>query len=578
MKKKWTKYRWRGTITFVGQIFLCLSFTLITAQETVWPGNPFSMDSIVMFPQTYERLTVLENEAYDNGNLDRLRNLTDLHIHKAKMENNVIELASGYYYRTIIEPPEQAISYSDSIILATSHMDHPEYPTLGFILKGMVYYEMGDYQNALMNYIMAYDLAVEKKNLDNQLTSSMAIAAIRNINGQPHAAADIYSRSLKQLKKEYDYENRYYGDYILLMYNLSLAHLRLSQLDSSRLYYSSGLQKALSLKDTIEYRDFVLVGAQLDYYEKNYKNARDTLLKYVPFLEGNGKAIKLYYLGKIAQLTGDPSTGIDYFQQIDTIIGITKIPIDNIKEVYQQLILHYSQIMDQEREIESIEKLILYDSLMTTNQKGIIRQATVAYDIPYLKYQKSRAEERVRSKNKWISVLVAITAMATLIGTYFYIRARRTKLKVKQLLKSINTPKISSRTIEKHPSSIPKEIREDLLMKLDVFERSDDFLSKDLDMASLAQAMETNTTYLSTIINHYKQMSFPKYITDLKITAAIQRLSQDPELLKYNYQGLAETFGFKTGESFSKAFRSKTGVYPSKVLAELKNMENDRHL
>src|SRR5690606_22866955 len=100
-------------------------------------------------------------------------------------------------------------------------MDHPEYPTLGFILKGMVYYEMGDYQNALMNYIMAYDLAVEKKNLDNQLTSSMAIAAIRNINGQPHAAADIYSRSLKQLKKEYDYENRYYGDYILLMYNLS---------------------------------------------------------------------------------------------------------------------------------------------------------------------------------------------------------------------------------------------------------------------------------------------------------------------------------------------------------------------
>src|SRR5690606_30789432 len=105
-------------------------------------------------------------------------------------------------------------------------------------------------------------------------------------------------------------------------------------------------------------------------------------------------------------------------------------------------------------------------------------------------------------------------------------RALRTKVKVKQLLKSIDTPKISSHKVEKHPSSVPKEIREDLLMKLDAFEQSEDFLSKDLDMARLAQAMDTNTTYLSTIINHYKRMSFPKYITDLKITTAIQRLSQ----------------------------------------------------
>ena len=97
-------------------------------------------------------------------------------------------------------------------------------------------------------------------------------------------------------------------------------------------------------------------------------------------------------------------------------------------------------------------------------------------------------------------------------------------------------------------------------------------------MSQLAQQIETNTTYLSMIVNHYKGMSFPNYLKDLKITYAIERLSEDPELLKYNYQGLADTFGFKTGESFSKAFYAKTGVYPSKLLKELKNREDKRHL
>jgi AraC-like DNA-binding protein len=406
----------------------------------------------------------------------------------------------------------------------------------------------------------------------------MAIAAIRNLNGQPHAAADIYTRSLKLLKKEKDYENSHKEDYILLMYNLSLAHLRLSQLDSSRQYYNAGLEKAISENDTIEYRDFVLVGAQLDYYEKNFQKARDTLLKYTHLLEGNSKAMKLYYLGKIAQQTGNNILAISYFQQIDSIVQETNKPFDAIKDVYQQLVMYYGLNDDQQREIESIEKLIYFDSLITTEQKGIIQQATVAYDLPYLKQQKKKAEEELKAKSSLVLFLGILTGLAVLIGVYFYIRARKTKIRVKQLLEGYSQSKSPSHNVGKHPSSVPKEIRENLLEKLEAFEKSGLYLSKDLDMAQLAQDMDSNTTYLSTIVNHYKEMSFPNYLKDLKITYAIEMLSKDSELLKYNYQGLAEIFGFKTGESFSKAFYAKTGVYPSKLLKELKNRENARHL
>src|SRR5690606_22832130 len=318
---------------------------------------------------------------------------------------------------------------------------------------------------------------------------------------------------------------------------LSLAHLRLSQLDTSRIYYKAGEDKAISVKDSMEYRDFILVGAQLDYYESKYIRARDTLLKYTDGLEGNVKAMKLYYLGKIALYYGSNDLAMDYFKQIDSIVQVTRMPFDNIKEVYQQLVMHYSFQDDREREIESLENLIYYDSLMAMGQKNVIQQATVAYDIPYLKLQRRRAIEQLKSKNIWVISLGILAGLAILIGIYFYLRAKKTKAKVQRLLEGVNSPKPVSRKIKKHPSSVPKEIRDDLLNKLDAFEKSGDYLSKDLDMAQLAQAMETNTTYLSTVINHYKQMSFPNYIKDLKITTAIQMLSNDPELLKYNYQG-----------------------------------------
>ena len=559
-------------------VLLFATLSVCFAQEPNFLKDTLLSTTDYLLDTTYQSIMDLEDEAYEKGDLQRLRNLTEVHINKAKNESNVLELASGYYYRTIIEEPELAIAYSDSIILVTAQSDHLEYPTFGYILKAIIYYDKGDYQLSLQNYITAYNLAVEKNNLNDQLTCSMAIAAIRNLNGQPHAAADIYTRSLKVLKKEKDFENTYYNDYMILMYNLALAHLRLSQLDSSRQYYKAGIDKALSNNDKMEYRDFVLVGAQLDYYEGDYQIARDTLLKYVFQLEGKSKAIKLYYLAKIAQYSGNNKQAITYFQQIDSIVGASREPFDNIKEVYQQLVMYYSLEENQKREIDAIEKLIFFDSLMTSEQKGIIEQATVAYDIPYLKRQKSKAEEQLKAKGIWIFVLGSMAGLAILIGVYLYIKAQKTRTKVKELLAGSKRPKPPSPKVEEYPTSVPKEIRDDILMKLEAFEKSDHYLSKELDMAQLAQEMDTNTSYLSTVINHYKEMSFPNYLKDLKITTAIDRLSSEPELLKYNYQGLADTFGFKTGESFSRAFYSKTGVYPSKVLKELKQRQIGRHL
>ena len=151
--------------------------------------------------------------------------------------------------------------------------------------------------------------------------------------------------------------------------------------------------------------------------------------------------------------------------------------------------------------------------------------------------------------------------------------------KLKVLLEEGSVRKIIiNEPVNSPPSSVPEDIRNYILNKLEGFENSERFLDKDLDMFTLAKELETNTSYLSVIINTYKGEKFPDYLKGLRVAEAIRKLNNDPSLLKFSNQGLAEIFGFKTSESFSKAFYKNTGVYPSKFIKELNSRKVDGHL
>ena len=350
------------------------------------------------------------------------------------------------------------------------------------------------------------------------------------------------------------------------------------QLDSAALYVTQGINLSNNTNDGASFQDFVLVDAQVNYYRKDFKKAQDTLLKYVEGLEGTSKAIKLYYLGKISKWNNNDEQAAEYFGRVDSIVSATEDPFNEVKDVYHQLIVHSSLKNDKKKQIEYIEKLIHYDSLLSSQQQGVVNQAVIAYDIPYLKHQKEEVEEQLKIKEAAVNGTGLLALLAICSGIYFYFRSRMMRNRLNLLMESAATIQPVSKAILDHPPSIPVDIREDILEKLEAFEKSELFLSKELDMSTLAEELGTNTTYLSTIVNHYKKMSFPNYLKDLKISNAIKRLGEEPDLLKYGTQGIAEAFGFKTAESFSKAFYKKTGVYSSKFIGELRARKNSGHL
>ncbi|PTX43574.1 AraC-like DNA-binding protein [Christiangramia gaetbulicola] len=544
-------------------LILFITYPLFAQKNKNQDASQYSVNTT--FPEFHE----LEAAAMEDSRIEELKEIVSLHLSKAKLENDSIEMARAYYYRILIEEPETALLLSDSMIKVTENSDHPNYPTLGYTLKGNILYDQGKFQLALDNFLMAYDLAIKKENIQDQGDISLAIAAIRNINGQHDAAVDLYTRSLNLLKEKSSPVDSY-DDFSTLYYNLSLTHLRLSQLDSAKFYVQQGIDLSRKKNKKEDFKDFVLVDAQINYFNSDYKRSKDTLLKYIDGLEGTSKAIKLYYLGKIEKFYGNEEPGIAYFKNIDSIVSSTKDPFEEVKDVYHQLIIH-SALNDKEKEqIKYIEKLIYYDSILSKEHENVTNKAVVAYDIPDLKRQKNKAENQLKTKSLYLILIAILAGLAIITGLYFYIRSRKMRERLKLLMEGSQIEEEKTKTITEHPTSVPEEIRKDILEKLAVFEKSEQFMSKDLDMYSLAQQIGTNTTYLSIVINHYKKMNFPTYVKDLKIKTAINQLSENSDLLKYNYQGLAEIFGFKTGESFSKAFYKKTGVYPSKFLDELK--------
>lgn len=123
---------------------------------------------------------------------------------------------------------------------------------------------------------------------------------------------------------------------------------------------------------------------------------------------------------------------------------------------------------------------------------------------------------------------------------------------------------------------ILKETEEQILYKLKKFESSKRFLSKDISLATLAGQFDTNTKYLSEIINSHYEINFNTYINRLRINYIVEKLKSDPNFIKYRISYLAENCGFTSHSSFATVFKSVTGISPIKFIDFLKNEGNSK--
>ncbi|KMQ69522.1 hypothetical protein ACM39_00175 [Chryseobacterium sp. FH2] len=116
--------------------------------------------------------------------------------------------------------------------------------------------------------------------------------------------------------------------------------------------------------------------------------------------------------------------------------------------------------------------------------------------------------------------------------------------------------------------TISKDVVSKILSDLETFENENTYLSKGITLANLSKKLNTNTAYLSEVINIYKGKNFATYLNDLRIDYAIHRFSDDKKFRYYKLSVIAEELGYNNEQAFSTAFKKRTGSSLSVYLKE----------
>lgn len=95
------------------------------------------------------------------------------------------------------------------------------------------------------------------------------------------------------------------------------------------------------------------------------------------------------------------------------------------------------------------------------------------------------------------------------------------------------------------------------------------FLRQDLTLHELASLLETNTLYISRIINARTGQNFNSFVNQYRIDEACKLLLADTQQLM-SIEGIALTCGFKSKSAFNAAFRKLKGTTPTAFIEEQK--------
>jgi len=173
-------------------------------------------------------------------------------------------------------------------------------------------------------------------------------------------------------------------------------------------------------------------------------------------------------------------------------------------------------------------------------------RTTLATNFAFETLQKEK-EQKIQQAKALVQksyLAFGISALAILLLWLFVKWQFATKISHAQDI--INYLKLIQKTTEKQEFtvkpgsknlSIPKETEDLLLSKLEKFEAGKKYLSKDMSLAQMAALFDTNTKYLSEVVNKYKGKNINLYINELRIKYIVEKLKNDP---KYRFCPNAE--------------------------------------
>ena len=99
-----------------------------------------------------------------------------------------------------------------------------------------------------------------------------------------------------------------------------------------------------------------------------------------------------------------------------------------------------------------------------------------------------------------------------------------------------------------------------------VMEREEVYCDTDFSLGKLASLVNSNSKYVSQVINEHYRKNFNAYLNVYRIRTARARLADRKNYGNYTIKAIAESVGYKSNTTFVNAFKELTGMPPSVFL------------
>jgi len=412
-------------------------------------------------------------------------------------------------------------------------------------------------------------------NTKDVLVITRNIAIIKKEINDNEGAVELLLKNLDLINKEGS--NNQNRQKLLTYFSLVDTYLRLEDLENASFYNAKGFKDSSNSDSQDLHILFLSNKAIIEYKSGNYKEAIAicNLLKDDTKTQTNPELLitSHLYLGKSYFELEDYDSAIHNLETIKTVSNNFKhVSPFNLREIYYYLAKSYIKTGDQNLSTQYFDSLIALDKENDLATKTAERKIYKSFDLTSLKDELDALNTKLTKQKKTASYLYVLAALLIAsIVIFFRGKQKKNSVRFEKLLKEIedlekNNTKSASL---KNETLVTDDTVRTILNGLEKFESSKTYLNKDATLSHVAKKINTNTSYLSNVINKHKGKSFKTYLTELRINEALIQLKNNKTLRAYTIKAIAAEFGFKRQETFSRAFKSQTGIYPSIYIKNL---------
>jgi len=409
----------------------------------------------------------------------------------------------------------------------------------------------------------------------NLISSENNLAIIKTVLGFHEEARTILKEILPKLPAIYNDLDK--GDYFLKLNRSSTlntigeSYLETSKnsnsrhLDSASVYFKKAFTIAKTFNHPHENSEtlYQLREAEILIAKKKFKEALILIQKNSSNSDQFKTTQNINSLKTICfyQLENNDST-LYYSQQF--LKNYTNKP-----RIKKRLISIYDILANQYFKTKQIDSAYKYSELTIAELNILSKNKNEANKSHYL-YDYKNAQKLneliLKKEKKNRSVFIYIVIIITLFGFLIVYLLFKKNKKIANDLIDIKF-EIEEKTVpQKKEYNIEEKLENKLLNGINELKKSTDFLDPGFSINVLSKKLNTNTSYLSYIINKEFNQSFKQYVTGLRIEYLIKKLTEESKYRNYTIKSLAEEIGYTNASAFTRAFKKYKGNTPSEFI------------